>query len=158
MSDNTIIRRPTTQDINYLIENMREIDRIEMDDLMGVTPAEALIKTPNIMTNSWILQIDDKPICIFGVTPRKDDKRLGVIWLLGTNDFDENAKTIAFLSKHVLEQLISAYDYVFNYVHSKNKKSIRWLKWMGFRVCDAEPIGRKGANFHLFDMHRCVIH
>jgi hypothetical protein len=41
---------------------------------------------------------------------------------------------------------------VFNYVYAENKKSIKWLEWLGFKVRDAQPIGINGANFHRFEM------
>lgn len=161
LSDKTelIIRRPTLEDIDFVIENIRNEDLVETRALGGKTVRECLETTPDIERNAWVWENNGVVICIFGVNPIVGGDHLGVIWLLATKFFDDNSITFAFKCKPIVKDVIKLFKYVFNYVYAENRKSIRWLKWLGFNVCKAEPIGKNGAKFHRFEMwnDECVI-
>lgn len=146
------VRKPTEADIDFIIENVRLEDVIEMDELDGGNVKEALHETPDIFNNAYVWEKDGKVMCIFGVNPLKEHDGVGVIWMLATKFFDEHSMAFIHACKEVVADMIDKYEYVFNYVYSENRKSIKWLKWLGFDVKDPEPIGHKGANFHRFEM------
>lgn len=154
-----IVRRPTPADIDFLVENVREDDLIEVKAMSGKTIRECLEETAQIETNAWVWEYDGKVMCIFGVNPVDGTGNIGVIWMLATKFFDDKFMIFASACKPVLEDLLKPFRYVFNYVYVENKKSIRWLKWLGFTFKEATPIGIDGANFHHFEMwnEKCVI-
>jgi hypothetical protein len=39
-----------------------------------------------------------------------------------------------------------------NYVDARHARSIRWLKWLGFTIEEARPMGFAGLPFHPFGM------
>jgi hypothetical protein len=147
-----IIRRPTARDIDFLVENIRDEDTAEINAMGGMTAREALDSTPNLDENAWVWEKNGKVMCIFGVNPIEELDRTGAIWLLGTKYFDDHHMVFAAACSSVFEELIKDYKMVFNYVYAENKKSIKWLEWLGFKVRDAQPIGINGANFHRFEM------
>lgn len=149
MSDN--VRKTTIDDIEFLSENARECDVVEVKAFSGYTIREVLQKTPNLLKSSQTLEIDGHLIAVFGVVPNSDLKGVGVIWMLATDKFDEYSAVFAKICKGVVKDMLKGYNYVYNYVHSENKSSIRWLKWLGFSMSEPEPLGIEGANFQLFE-------
>lgn len=147
-----IVRKPTQEDIEYIIEHIRPEDVAELEALDGSTIREAFDETPGLLENSQVWEVNGKPVCIFGVTPQDGPYKVGIIWLLATDDFHMHTKKFARDCKRVFTEVIRGYGYLFNYIHSENTKSIEWLKWLGFEILDGRPLGHKGATFHKFEM------
>ncbi len=147
-----IVRKPTKEDVEYLIEHVRPEDAAELDALDGSTIRETLEQIPDLYNVSQVWVVDGKPVCIFGVTPQDGPLSTGIIWMLAADTFDKYKKT--FKTDHIdyVREMIKGFGYLFNYIHAENRKSIVWLKWLGFTVLDAIPIGHKGALFHKFEM------
>jgi len=114
-------------------------------------------EVPDLDKNAYVWEYDGKVMCIFGVNPIKD--QIGIIWLLGTKFFDEHGNVFIFRCKTVFDEVMRPYKYVLNYVYVENKKSIKWLRWLGFKIEEAEPVGVNGALFHRFEKwnEKCVI-
>lgn len=151
-----IIRKPTQADVEYLIENVRPEDIEEVEAFDGSTVAETLHDTPDLLENSEVWEVDGKIVCMFGVTPVKEFQGVGVIWMLATAEFDKHAMVFAVNCKKVVKKMIKGYEFVFNYVHTKNTKSVEWLKWLGFVMHDPAPMGPKNELFTRFEMETCV--
>lgn len=75
---------------------------------------------------------------------------LGIPWLLGTDDAVRNKRVFINHSKQALEEMKSICPNLFNFVHEDNTVNIRWLKWLGFKFDEPEPIGKNGAMFRRF--------
>ena len=147
-----IVRKPTEEDVEYLIDHARPEDIAELDALDGSTGREALEETPNLLDNSFVWEVDGKVVCIFGVNPRPGPMAVGIIWLLATDEFNKYTRKFTRYCKEVFKKITSGYMYLFNYIHCENKVSIEWLKWLGFTISDPIPVGHKGANFHKFEL------
>lgn len=154
-----IVRRPTIEDVEHIIAHIRKEDAEEITAFNGGNVRDILTKTPDMNKNAWVWERESKVHAIFGVNPVPNMDRVGVIWMLATKTFDDHFMVFAAACKAVVATMIGNYEYLFNYVHVENKKSIRWLKWLGFDVKPAEPIGVNGARFHRFEMvnEKCVI-
>lgn len=148
-----LVRRPTPEDVEFVIANIRDEDAAEIAAFDGGNVSDALLReTPDMDKNAFVWERQGQVHAIFGVNPVEDRDKVGVIWMLATNTFDDHFMAFAAACKVVVEEMIKDYEYVFNYVHADNIKSIKWLKWLGFDVRDAEPIGINGAEFHRFEM------
>lgn len=154
---NEFIRKATQADVDYLVANVRHEDIEELDALDGSTVKESLDETPDLLENTQVWEVDGKVTCLFGVTPVEEYEGVGIIWMLATKDFHKNVRRFPARSKEVIANAIAKYDFIFNYVHTKNTKSIKWLTWLGFKMNDPEPIGHKGDLFTRFEMTRCAI-
>ena len=154
-----IIRRPTPEDVEYIIAHIRKEDADEIAAVDGGDVRGALAETPDMDKNAFVWERDGKVHAIFGVNPVPELDRVGVIWMLATESFDEHFMVFAAACKAVVEHMIKDYEYIFNYVYVENRKSIKWLKWLGFDIRKPEPIGVNGAEFHRFEMwnRKCVI-
>jgi hypothetical protein len=50
----------------------------------------------------------------------------------------------------VVERWRKRYGRMTNYVDARHTKAVRWIKWMGFEVLPAIPLGPQQALFHPF--------
>ena len=149
---NYIVRKPTNEDVEYIIDHARPEDVVEVEALDGSTIRSCLEEIPDLLNNSQIWEVNEKPVAIFGITPMRGPMSVGVIWLLATDQFHKYTTKFARYCKEVFEQMIKGYAYVFNYIHAENRVSIEWLKWLGFQIQDGQPLGHQGAIFHKFEM------
>jgi hypothetical protein len=152
MVDRAIVRKPTEEDVEYLIEHIRPEDAAEIDALDGSTIRDSLNETPDLYNCSQVWEVDGKPVAIFGVTPQPGPYPTGVVWLLATSDFHKHTREFAGNCREIMKNMIKGYGYLFNYIHAENRVSIRWLKSLGFTILDGIPLGHKGAIFHKFEM------
>jgi len=149
---NYIVRKPTKEDVEYIIEHARAEDVAEVEALDGSTIRECLEDTPNLLDCSQVWEVNGKPVAIFGITKQNGPLNVGIIWLLATDELHKYTMKFARYCKEVFEKMSRGYAYLFNYIHTENKTSIEWLKWLGFKVSDPIPLGHKGANFHKFEL------
>lgn len=147
-----LVRKSTQDDVEYLIDHARPEDVAEIDALTGSTVRQALEQIPDLIDNALTWEVEGKVVCIFGVNPLPGPMAVGIIWLLGTEEFHKYTRRFARSCREVFEMLTKGYHYLFNYIHSENKTSIEWLKWLGFTIGDPIPLGHKGANFHKFEL------
>lgn len=151
------IRKATQDDVEFLIANVRPEDIEELNALDGSDVRSSLEETPNLIENSEVWEVEGKVVCLFGVTPVEELEGVGVIWMLATREFNKYSRLFPIRSKEVIADAIRRFDYIFNYVHTKNQKSVNWLRWLGFKMNDPEPIGHTGELFTRFEMSKCAI-
>lgn len=147
-----MIRRPTPEDVEFIIQNIRDEDAAEVAAFDGDSIRDVLMSTPDIEKNAWVWEREGQVHAIFGVNPIKEKEGVGVIWMLAAKTFDDHFMAFASACSVVVAHMLKGYEYVFNYVYEENKKSIKWLKWLGFDIRDAEGIGINGARFHRFEI------
>jgi len=135
-----------------LIDNLRPVDHDEIL-AMGI-PADQAEKTVwhtyRMSTVAWAGLADGRVVAVFGVTPLSYLLGHGSPWMLGTTLLDAHTVRFARESRPVVERMQRAYPRLTNYIDYRNKKTIRWLKWLGFDIKPAKPFGLKGHPFHKF--------
>jgi hypothetical protein len=129
---------------------MRQADRDEVFAASKKTPREALEYSLAKSTEAWTVLIDGRPEIMFGVGDINILAGVGAPWLLGTDAVEEHAKVFLRGSITWRNQLLSRYSTLRNFVDARNTASLRWLKWLGFRVLD--PVEMGGNQFHLFEL------
>lgn len=144
------VRKTKPEDVEFLIDNIRPEDVIEIKAFSGATPKDVLGDEVTRGSRVWV--VDDKVVCMFGVTPLEGHPKTGIIWLLATPDFYKHTKSFAIRCKAVFLEVIKEFEYVYNYVLAKNKDSVKWLGFLGFNFDPPKPIGKEGANFIRFDL------
>jgi len=141
------IRKATHADAEFLAPRLRDIDKREVWATSHLTPLEALLQGVDTPRWCWTGLRDGVPVCIFGVSALSLLDGTGVPWLLGTEGLD--AKFL-IKGKAIVRLLQKEFPNMVNYVHVDNKKSIRWLKWVGFTIDSPAPFGKEGEMFHRF--------
>lgn len=127
---------------------LRAEDELEVRLSHNVDPVTAMLES---FINSDIcdaLEGDDgTPVGMCGVARQQ-------IWLLGTDNLTINKSHKKFLcidGKEWVETCLKKVGKPLgNWVYAENKKSIKWLKYLGFTVNDPRPYGHNRALFCQF--------
>lgn len=146
--------RPTVELIEYIADNMRQEDIDEVWASDHYTPLEALMAGWKQSDYSVIITINDEPCVMIGLVSRGLLSDKGIPWMLGTEGALKYKKKFFTLVPPIIKDMLILCKYLYNYVHTENKVSIKWLKWIGFTLCDPEPYGREKALFHKFYLER----
>ncbi|PRZ51226.1 hypothetical protein BX589_12067 [Paraburkholderia fungorum] len=131
---------------------MREADRAECWALARLSPIEALQLSIETAVYAWTWLVDDEPACIFGVGTRSMIGETGVPWLLSTDLVAAHPMPFLRRYREYLAAMLKAFPHLSNVVDSRYATCVEWLKWLGFEVHDAIPMGPDGVPFHLFEM------
>lgn len=134
-------------DAESLCKELRDIDKLEIKS-MGGTPREALLSSLDDMTFT-AKDKSGRVVCMFGSLRSDYIEEWGIVWMLGSPLVDKYKKDIIQLTKKFVNKITSPYKKVYNYIHQDNKKSIRWLKWCGFKV-DKKKYMFGGEIFYFF--------
>lgn len=147
--------KPTDEMIEYIAANMRDADALEVWEMCRHTPLQSIRAGLDISKFSTVAVINGIPCAVFGLVVVDILSGTGVPWLLGTDYAVEQRRVFLKHCKQGLGQMLDICPNLFNYVHADNKISVRWLKYMGFNIEKALPIGTNGAMFHKFSIGDC---
>ena len=137
------------EDFKFVVENMREMDRLETYYQTDMTPEDALSVTfLGSQINMTIASDDDEPIGLCGVF--KD----GCIWCIATDELFNNKKYRIQLirqGREWVDKLLESYKILYNYVYAENTSAIKWLKALGFTFVNLhESYGQQKKPFYEF--------
>lgn len=141
-------------DIMAVAADMRDIDRKELALAGGNEPLEVLKQSFENSEYCRCIELDGRPVALFGVRRPFLLSRKGLIWLLGTKDLVRMKKSFVENSMKYVNEGFKYVDCLENYVWIENKLSIRWLKWCGFKFDEPRPYGLKNALFLHFYKER----
>ena len=152
VSDSTIVEyvSPTDEGIQYIADNMRQDDIDEVWRCNQMTPHDALSESIKASEESYMIIINGEPVGVFGVVSPGMMNIAGVPWMLGTEGVVQHVTVFIRRTSEVIDRMLVKYGQLYNYVDTKNKKSIRMLRLIGFKIEDPEPYGMMGHSFHKF--------
>lgn len=142
-----VIRPATYEDCLALAPNLRQEDKDEVWESHGHLPEEALIISFEASPNAQVGTINGEIVCMFGVTPVGEPGQ-GCPWMLASDLIKDVAMEFLKRDKEILSGMSAGYNFLFNYVWSKNPMHMRWLKWLGFTI-SSTPI-EMGSNNEIF--------
>ena len=134
-----------------LFENMRPLDRMEVEAASGPDVLATLYDSWELTPNPESAWADGKLLAVRGIVP---GGRMGCIWMLGTNELGRYRGAHTRLARRYIETALEVYDVLYNYVHIKNEPSIRWLDRLGFTFGEPQPVGRAKELFIRFEKSR----
>ncbi|WP_375199065.1 hypothetical protein [Cupriavidus metallidurans] len=150
------VRWPTSADGRYLIDHLREADRLELKASIGdVCPYTAMDVVLARCSHAWAVFADGRLLMIGGLVP------VGTLlttdeaepWMLGTTDLERLPGALTRVALRYLAVMKGHYRRLANHVDARNVNSIRWLKRLGFTVHpETVPFGPYGMPFHPFEM------
>jgi hypothetical protein len=132
----TTLHTATVSDAEKIGGMLREIDRHECR-LSGMPEETAPLLSLSASACAWTAKDGGAPICMFGVVPVEPG--LGSLWLLATPDFDEHSRDLLRLAPSQVALMHSLFPTLVVQLAPENDKSIRFLRWLGFRK-PAEPV------------------
>ena len=128
------LRKAKLKDLDYVVKNLRVMDKIEVFYQTGQKPENA-IRLSYLYTreNMAIADDDDNPIGLCGVVSD------GCIWMVATDDLFVNKKYRIQLirqGKQWVDSLLKKYNLLYNMVYAENDSAIKWLRCLGFTFID----------------------
>lgn len=135
----SFLRPITPLDYNFVGNHfkMREIDEREAQAITGVNPYIALRQSMLCSKHVWAVQpAGGVTIGYLGVVEMEQD---GIPWFVASDELDKHKKLLLKWSPRILAVLNAGYPTLINFVSVENKKTINWLKWLGFTI-DTEEI------------------
>lgn len=129
--------QPRLGHLLYIARNLKTTDRNEMLKAKDTrSPFKAIQESVNVSAHVDVLCDGYVPFAVIGLCPD------GCVWLLSTENLQENAKSFSKYIKRKLEDLKRReYTFFYNYVDPENKVTMNWLKRLGFTQGDADSNG-----------------
>lgn len=138
--------------LEYIQQNMRDADRDELWAAYSMDPAHCLMISMMSSTRCWTGLVDGVPICMFGVVPASLVESVGRPWMIGTPAVEKFDRIFLKHCHEVVKNMASEYKTLYNFVDLRNKKAIRWLRWLGFTMEEPAPFGPFNLPFRRFTM------
>ncbi len=149
----TVIIRPATEDdARELAPRMRAADMAEVWASGRKSPEDALLSSVRMSTHAWSGFVDGKLVVMWGCGPASMLDRIGVPWMLGSDDILKHQKAFLRRNREYVGKMLLCYTRLVNWVDARNVVSIRWLRWLGFKMDVEQPYGVLGLPFIKFDM------
>ena len=140
--------------IPALAADFRPADRSEVWASSLTTPDEALRLSLSLSTLAWTVMDNGTPMAMFGVSAASSQSNHGIPWLLGTTRLEHMSRLFLTLGRSYVTEMTQHYAVLSNRVDARNTASIRWLRWLGFRIHPARPTGPFNLPFHPFELRR----
>lgn len=131
----------------------RRLRKADLDEVVASSkksPFEALKFSMEKSAEAWTMIVNGRPEVMFGVGDLNILAGVGAPWLLGTDAFERHYVAILRGSVKWTRQLFSRYSVLRNFVDARNSASLRYLRWLGFRILEPVMIG--DHEFHLFEL------
>lgn len=145
---------PATRDIcEYVGTHIREEEGMEIAASSFDTPVQAIIRGYLDSTVcKAALTPDGVPFVIWGLKP--ENWFWTRVWLLGTDDVIKYGVPFLRRTKQALPEILDMYPHIRNWCDARYTVSLRWLKWLGFKVAEPGPYGPMGLPFCLVEKHK----
>ncbi len=135
-----------------LILEMRLADREEVEALSGRNPREVLVESVEKSAEAWAGLADGNLTCVFGVVPMSLVGVTGIPWLLGSVEIERYRRPFLRRNRAMIDRWLADFPVLTNVVDARNTTSIRWLRWLGFRLGEPALMGVHGEPFIPFRM------
>ena len=120
-----------TKHIKQIVSKMRleeGIERVGLDK-------EAIVKSAvNEASYVFTALIDGKPACMWGIYQQTMLSDTAYMWLITTPLVEEHQFFFARKSYIYLAELKLHFRVIQGHVDSRFKRSVKWLKWLGFTI------------------------
>lgn len=151
---NVEYRLVSLEDIMYLSENIRINDASEVNAVFDSSIYDAIKLSVDKSALSASVFVGGELNAILGVCPVSNMilNTSGSPWMLGTDAVYRNKRVLCQEYGRIIGQMLNEFSFLVNYVDSRNKPAVRFLKKAGFTLEDAKPFGLHGVPFHRFTM------
>ena len=90
--------------------------------------------------DAWTITSNGERVMMFGVVDTSIAEGKGRVWAVATKAAEAQWRELLRVGEGVLSMLANRYMTLENHVHADNAKAIRWLRWSGFEVGEAEQV------------------
>lgn len=139
---------PTPAHLDELVAEMRPADVAECLASHG-SPRDAVNLSVAVATHAWAVLEQGRLLCIWGVREWRETllgEPVGLVWMLGTRALRPRALVEA--SRVIVRNLLRDYVELQALVDARYRGTFRWLRWLGWQVLPAVPVGAERLPFH----------
>lgn len=145
---NAHYRDATAEDVVYVACHLRKEDKAEIQAGSGVHPIQALMHGYHDSDPCYtMIAKSGNPFGMFGVVEHPEDPSIAFIWMLATDEIEENKIAFGRGSKKFIEELSQRYRILQNSADARNVLHLKWLKWLGFTFTTVSTQGVEGRPF-----------
>ena len=146
----------TAMHVDYIAANIRKADEQEIWDMALLKPREALSRAMEVSAFVSTGFINNQIVGMCGLVRVSLLSEAGRPWMISTSALDNKRYALDFhrMGKRVVAAMIGIFPYLENYVEASNKRTIKWLKALGFQFDEPQKMGPLGKNFQRFWMER----
>lgn len=131
---------------------MRAAEVEEIRASHGLTPEAMLLSEVDRSIVAWSWVVDDQVACMFGIVAPVLLTEKSYPWMLTTDLVDRHWRQFARSCRSLLPELLARHSRLVGMVDARYALSIRWLRWLGATVGEAEPFGVSGSPFCSFEI------
>ena len=141
---------PTLDDVEYILDNLREEDLIEATETHKENWRQEIINELLKHQNEYIIaksKKDKKPVLMAGAF--NQDKTMpysAVVWMLSTPEIAKHQKTFIKEMKKEIEKYDEKYSLLCNRIYKSNHIAKKWLKLVGFKFIN----DNENKDFQIF--------
>lgn len=151
--DKVRVEKASCEHIPLLIGGMSPLVK---EELLKSDPGNSLEKIMadgiGVSKEAWTYFIDGHIICMFGVTSPNLLSNQGVPWLIPHVNVNKYKWVFLKSCRAGLLHIAEKYSSFGSMIYAKNKRAIKWLKWLGFTILPA--VDYKGTKFHPYVLSR----
>lgn len=140
----------TQEYVDALKGRLRPGDLAEIAAASGREPDIVLQRAWDISELRWAGLAGGQVVTLFGAARLTTLSTVGIPWMLGAKELAGEGLSVGRESRHYLRVMRSQFSRLENMIDARQKRSVRWLRWMGFTVESALPWGVSGLPFHRF--------
>lgn len=133
--------------------NMRHEDVTELWELSRTRPREAVEQSIRMSSEAYVAMMGSEPVAVFGASSAALGD-VAVPWMLGTRALDDVAAEHTALTRRFVAHLFETKDLLYNMAHIDNRRSLVYLRRVGFTIGKPFTVPRTGATAVMFEMRR----
>ncbi len=126
---------------------LREGDAMEIRAL-GETQESALTKTLARAIRAETYLVDGEPAALTGIMMPSLLGTIASPFLMTGEPVERHRKSFMQHTRARVEQWRTQYELLVTFVHADYGRAIAWLRWLGFELAPACPVGPLAAPFH----------
>jgi hypothetical protein len=140
---------PDPELVEELAQNGKPQDVAEVQKVSGQSFKRGLQMSLDSSEDPYlVLGPEGQVLAAMGVSQFSVMDDDGIPWMLGSQEHAKHVKALLRASRAWMEVQKRNFPRLTNFVDADYPEAIRWLKWLGFAILPAEPIGNKGAMIH----------
>jgi len=140
---------PTPSDLDGVLDNLRDIDRIELEAGAFETAEEHLLLSAQDALDMWVLRQDGTPVVLAGINPPASEVNIGIPWMVATPSIEKHPMAFAKRLVTIRDLMFLWYPTLANYAMVDNNIMVRFLEWLGFEF-KGPLVPRDDRMFQLF--------
>ena len=146
-------KRITIKDMDEISHfEIRQADLNEMRVVSGSNkPLATLLKSAIERSTEWVeICLDNNTGEVYTIYGLGNCEGFGVPWMIGSPSITKHKKDLLQYSKLIIKEMLNQFPLIHNYVDSRNKAHIRWLKHMDFNFYEERDFVLHGVLFKYF--------